>query len=833
MNRYTNSFIFNEHTYYYCDLKKVFERYPILRKLPNSLKILLESNIRNVQEEEIITTIATFVHKNHMKQIEFYPNRVIMQDVTGIPVMVELASMRDEVSKLGGNVEAVNPQIMVDLIIDDSLNTDINIQKEQVRNKERYEFVKWAQNQFKNFSVIPPSPSMSHQVNLEYLSTMLGSKIEENKILLYPEIIVGTDHQTTMINALGVFGYKAGTIEVQSAILGSSILLYLPMVIGVDIFGTLSQGVSISDVLYSLKNILNEYNIEGSIVEFYGSGLKNIPLEDRATLSTVVEEYGAICGYFGVDTSTISYVEQTRGVDASLIKEYFTKQGMFDNHDLTYDEYVKFDLSAIRPIIAGPKRAESVVSVKDISTKLESFKKGIFVNDNDIVLATIMLCTSSSNKSNLTLLIQAGLLAKRACELGLSINKNIKGILSSDSLVVKEYLEKLDLLKYIEKLGFVYISSSLNERDLVERVSMDIDRFNLDVVSVISEARSFEKRTHPLVKSNWLMSPALVIAYCLKGTINFNIIKNSIFQDIYLSDIWPSTNEVNEYLAKIDSSMYQMVYKDIFLGNKEWQELKYEDTPIYKWNDKSTYIQVSNFFENISLETIKIEDAKILAILGDNITTDYLSPIGQIAPYTPAALYLESKGLHPDEFNTFGNRCGNAQTMVRGTLSNIKLKNKMVSPKEGGFTKDFSNGEIMPIYDFSEKMKEQNTPLVIFAGSEYGIGTPRDWAAKGIKLLGVKVVIAKSFGKMHKLNLVSMGILPLEFIEDDIESLNLKGDEVITIKTNDIKANVKIEIEIKKDDEVRTIVVQSRLDTKAEVSYYKNGGILSYLLKKI
>uniref|UniRef100_UPI004047826D aconitate hydratase AcnA n=1 Tax=Aliarcobacter sp. TaxID=2321116 RepID=UPI004047826D len=841
MNRYTSSFTFNEHTYYYCDLKKVFERYSILRKLPNSLKVLLETNIRNVQEQDITAAIATFVHKNHLKQIEFHPSRVIMQDFTGIPAMIDFASIRDFIKKQGGDETKINPKIMVDLVIDKSFDvnsidandcsTSVKIEKQE--NKQRYTFAKWAQSQFKNFSVIPPDSGICHQVNLEYLSTMLSSSMEDNKILLYPETIIGTDTHTTMINALGVFGYKVGGIEAQSTMLGESIHLSLPKVIGIEVVGTLSQGVSTNDAVFTLSNILKEHKVKDKIVEFYGNGLKNITVEDRATLSNITSEYKAICGYFGVDDNTISYVEQTRGVDASLIKEYFIKQGMYDNHDLIYDEYLKFDLSAIKPLVASAKKLDEKICVKEIPSKLTTFRKGNFVKDNDIVLAAITSCTSISNP---TLLIQAGLLAKRACELGLEINKNIRRSFNPTSLVVKEYLERLDLLKYLEKLGFNIVSigcnsCSVNSKDLIERVILDIDKFNLDVVSITSGNRTKDGAIHPKIKSNWQMSPALLIAYCLKGNMNFDITKEPIYQDIYLSDIWPSINQVNEYLSKIDYSMYQNVYKDIFLGNEDWKNLEFENNTTYKWEDNATYIQPSNFFELINIEKIEIKEAKILALLGNDVTTEYLSPFGQILPYTPSALYLESKGLHPDEFKTFASRRGNAEVMYRGALSNIRLKNKIVNPKEGGFTKDFSTGEILPIYDFTQKMKEQNIPLVIFAGDNFGIGESRDWAVKVMKLLGVKAIIAKSFNISYKENLMSMGILPLEFIDDDIENLHLKGNEIITIKTEDIKTNAKIEIEIKKENDIKTIVVQSKLETKTEINYYKNGGMFSCLLK--
>ena len=841
MNKFINSIDFNNNKYYYYDLNEVFKYHPILQRLPNSLKVLLELNIRNADENQIDSIINIFVEKDNLEKIEFYPSRIIMQDFSGIPAMVDFASMRDAMFIQNKDVNLVNPQITVDLIIDNSLNSDTsnvysNLEKEITRNKERYKFAKWAQNKFKNFSVIPPGRGISQQINLEYLSTMLSSSKIDDNIFLFPESIIGTDSHTTMINALGVLGWGVNTLELESAMLGSSISLYLPKVVGVNIIGSLAQGVSINDAVLTLTNILKEHNVKEKIVEFYGLGLKNISLEDRATLSNKAPEYGAICAYFTIDDNTISFVEQTRGVNASLIKTYYERQGMYSGVTvLDYDEYLEFDLSLIKPIISGPKKIETKVYVDELPSLLETFKKGNFINDNDIVLATITSCTSTSNP---ILLIQAALLAKKACELGLKININIKRSLTPGSLIVKEYLKELGLLKYLEKLGFDIIgfdctSDCEEQEELVERVSLDIDKFFLNVCSLTSSDKNFQESIHPKVKSNWLMSPALVIAYCLKGSMNFDITKEAIIQDIYLSDIWPSMNEVNEYVSKLDYKIYKEVYKDIFIGSKSWQELEYKNTDTYSWDENSTYIQACEIFEDINLDNIEISNAKIIAIFADNISSDYLSPIGQIPPYSPAALYLQSKGLKPDTFNSFGNRRGNSEVMVRGILSSINIQNKMVKPKEGGYTKDFVNNEIMSFYDFSLRMKEENTALIIFAGHNYGIGPYREWAAKGTRLLGVKVVVAKSFDEKHKINLIKMGILPLEFIDEDSESLNLKGDEIITIKTEELKVNEKIQMEIRKNDEVSIITLQSKLENKKEILYYKNGGILPFLLKSI
>ena len=843
MNKFISSFEYNNNKYHYCDLKKVFQYYPILKKLPKCLKILLETNITNASEKKIDEIINTFIIRDNLNKINFYPNRIIMEDFAGIPALVDFASMQEEILISSQNQKQINPKIMIDLVIDNSLNNrdkentlSSNIKNQINANKERYKFVKWAEHKFKNLSVIPPGSALCHQVNLEYLSTMLSVKQIEDKVFIFPETIVGTNNDTTMINSLGVLGWGVPTIQIESLMLGSNLCLTLPEVVGIEITGSLGQGVSIIDAVLTLSTILKEYKLSGKFVEFYGKGLRHISVEDRAILSNIVPQYNAICGYFGVDDNTISFVEQTRGVDASLIKDYYTKQSMFDCFEtLDYDEYIKFDLSLIKPLVAGPKTFENKICVKEVASKLESFKKGNFVKDNDIVLAIINSCTSSSNP---TVLIQAALLAKKACLLGLIINSNIKRVFRIDSLIVKEYLLKLDLLKYLEQLGFEieeYCNTTTykNSHELVQRVSLDIEKFNLNTASLISANQNNEVKSNPLVKSNWLMSPALLIAYCIKGNMNFDITIESLHQDVFLSDIWPSMNEVNEYLEKLDYKVYKEVYKNIFIGDKTWQNIEYKETNTYLWDENSTYIKASHIFEEKNLEKIEINNAKIMALFDDNISNEQLSSQGAIAPYSCCAIYLQSKGLKPDEFNSFESRSANEEVMIRGTLSNSKLKNQMVFPKEGGYTKDFQSSEIMNFYDFSLKMEKDNTPLVIFAGSDFGIGKLQDWAVKGIKHLGVKVIIAKSFSKEYKQSLIKMGILPLEFIDDDIKSLNLKGNELITIKTDNIKIDQKVEIEIKRNDEVFKVTVLSCLNTIEQIQYYKNGGILSYLLKNM
>lgn len=827
MNKYTSSFIFNKNVYYYCDLKKIFEKYPLLRKLPNSTKILLESNIRNAKDEDISSIISTFIHRNFLNKIEFYPNRVILEDSVGIPILIELALMREFVYSQGKNPKDLSPKIMLDLVIDNSLNNNENI------NKQKYSFIKWASAEFKNLSVIPCNLGLCKKVNLEYLSTMISSKIQDDKIYIYPETLVGSDSQTTMLNALGILSYNIHEIEIQSLLLGSSTNLSFPKVIGIEIIGSPINAVGINDIILNLINILREHKVSDTIVEFYGSALKYISIEDRATIASIAPKYGAICSYFAIDNTTIAYMEKTRGISVRLVEEYFTKQGMFNNNDLIYDEYITFDLSNVETTVSGPRKIEDSFNIEELVSKFTTFKKGHYVNDNDIVLAIISSTTSTS-------LIQAALLAKKACELKLSINSNIKRILFADSLIIKEYLIKLDLYKYFEELGFEILSKDLafysTKKLNMLKISMDIDKFDLNVVSLVSSIENFKEKIHPKVNSNWQMNPALLIAYCIKGNIDFNILENTIDKDIMLNDIWPSNDEIAEYLKKVDYKVYKKAYENIFNGNEQYKELKYQNLPIYKWENKDTLIEVQKnqkLFENKSLDKIEIKDAKILALFGNAITTEQITPIGRILPYTKAGTYLESKELKADEFGNFEDRRLNVEVMIRGTFSNTKLKNKIVSPKEGGFTKDFLSGEIIPIYDFCEEMQKTNTPLVIFAGSYYGIGESIDWAAKGTKLLGVKAIIAKSFAHNHRLSLISMGILPLEFIDDDIETLHLQGDELISIKSKEIKINAKINIEIKRNDEVKVIGVKSKLETKNELIYYKNGGVLSYLLKNI
>lgn len=810
MNKFTNSFYFNGNTYYYCDLKKLFEKYPLLRKLPNSLKILLEANVRKAKDSDIKSIIETFIQKNYFKQIEYYPTRVIMNDKFGLFLMMELALLRDKYDT------KLNPKIMTDLIVE---NNNSNPQ----RNKERYSFLKWATRNIKNFSVIPPNEENHSLINIEYLSTMLCLENEDDKIFLYPETIIGTDSHARIINSLGVMGLNLSQIDTQAVMFGSLINLDFPKVVGVEVLGNLTQGLNFEDLILSLKKILKEHKIKDKFVEFYGNGLKNITLENRAILSNLVFEFGALCGYFGVDENTISYVEQTRGVDASIIKEYFVKQGMYENDDLVYDEYIRFNLNIIEPVAYYSKKANEKILIKEIPNNLVSFKKGNLIKDNDVVLSVV------SSSKNLTSTIQACLVAKKACDLGLKINKNIKRYFEIDSFRIKDYLEKLDLLKYLEALDFEIVLKSPNE--ISQKIVSDIKKHNLDVVA-LSSNRNFEENINPDIKSNWYISSALVIAYSLKGTMNFDITKDAIYKDICLNDIFPSIAEVKEYLAKINGSLFEDVYKDITKGDKLWQYLKYENSPFYSFDKNSTYIKPYDILEDKYKERINIENAKIIAILGDNISNEYIVPSGKIQPYSQIGFYLESKGIKTSEFGTYEERYENSEFMKKAIFSSDKIKNYITNPKDGAYTRDFKTNEILSFYEFSENMKKQKTPLVLIAGKNFGRGQNELWAVKGIKLLGIKAVIAKSFEKTFKDNLLKVGVLPLEFVDEDAESLALDGNEIITILSNEFKINSKIEIEIRNDYFVKHVLVNVKFDTKEEINYYKNTGVLDYLINK-
>ncbi|MGA1938874.1 aconitate hydratase AcnA [Arcobacter sp. YIC-310] len=834
MNKFVNSFTFNENVFYYYDLKNIFDSHFELKKLPVSLKLLLEANIRNENEEEVKYIIDAFIKRNNFRKIGFYPTRVVMDDYHGVPILVDLSSLNEDLENYKKE-DFISPKIQVDLIVKDSV--DDKQEKSIQRNKQRHHFIKWCQNRFDNFTVIPPGFGVYHQVNLEYLSTIVNIKIQDENVFIYPETLAGTDSKSTMMNALGVLSLKFNTLETQAILLKPYSKIHIPKVLGIEVVGSLAQGVSILDTTLNLTNLIQNEDLTASIIEFYGPGLKNISVEDRAYLSEVVIRSGAICGYFCIDDNSIDFIEKTRGVDATLIKTYYQKQGIYNdsiqNWELDYDKKFIFELSKVKPLVVGPKNYEERYIVENVPSKLQSFKIGNFVKDNDIVLANIISCTFTSNP---TLLIQAALLAKKACMLDLRINKNINSTLTLGSIIIKNYLEELDLLKYFKQLGFKildvnYLNSSTKLEEIRQSVVLDIQKFNLNVSSVNS-GKDLELVSRDLVKSNWSMSPALVVAYALKGNMNFSITKEPISTDIFLSDLWPSISEVNEELGKISSKMYADVYKNIFIGDDYWQNIKCEDTDIYPWNEESSYIQKSTYYNKVENKN-SIADARIVALLFDDVSSELISPEGNIPPYSPAAFYLLDKGLRPDEFNTFSKRRSNTELLQRGAFSDIEVKNKIVLPKEGGYTKDFDSYEVLPIYEYCQRMKKENIDLVIFAGENYGVGKGTDWAAKATNLLGINCIIAKSFDENHRSDLVKMGILPLCFMDDDIDSLKLKGNETITIDCENLTSNSKIDIKIKRFDEVESIEVHVKLLNDLELEYFRNKGVINYLLSEV
>jgi len=838
-----NSFEIENEVFYFYDLEKVFVSYENLRKLPICLKIALEQNLRNIKDnEEYEKIISAFLNKNS-SQINIYPSRIVMQDFRGIPNLVDLVSMRDKLDDLGINSNILNPKIMFDLVIDNRFTSHkknylfLDDENNFEQYKDIYKFIKWSKKNLKNFRVVPPGSGICHKVNLEYLSTIININQKNSKNYLYPETLIGTNTNKTMINSFGIFAWRVSDIEALSSIFGIPILVDFPKVIGFEIKGELSLGITAYDTILALIDKLQAHNLDGKIIEFYGDGLKSVSLEDRVVISNIVSKYKAISSYFPIDDKTILYYDKTRDSEdfSKLIKTYLEKQSLyFKNEKLDYDEIIQLDLNSIETNIFVLNKAKDRVNInilQDFSIK----NRGFLLKDGDIVLALIK---SSLLELNPYSLIHSALLAKKIFDLGFSTSSHINKILEIDFSLTKRYLEELDLLKYFELLGFeIKNSENKNIYTLDKILEEEIKSSNLNVFAISSEALDLEEKIHPLIKSNYLMSPSLIMAYIVAKQINIDILNTKIDsindKEITLVDIWPKESLVVEYLNKLDSSFYKKIYENIYKGNDFWQSLEVEKSDKYLWSKNSTYIQPSNFFKNSNLEKINIENANILAIFGDDINIDDISPLGKIIPYSAAALYLESKGLHPDEFNTYESRKGNSEVMIRSIFSSNGIKNKIVKPKEGAFTKDFQSGEIMSIYDFVQKTKEQKRKLVIFAGNNYGDGISRNWAAKATKLIGVKAIIAKSFKNTHRINLLSMGVLPLQFLDDDIESLNLRGDELITIKTSDIKLKDKIELEIRRGSDLITILVQSLIQTEKELLYYKNGGVLAFVLKNL
>jgi aconitate hydratase len=855
--------------------------------LPFSLKILLENLLRyedgsTVTKGDIEAFPVWMKTKNEPRDIAYRPARVLMQDFTGVPAVVDLAAMRDAVSAMGGNAKKINPLSPVDLVIDHSVMVDKygtekafkeNVALEMERNMERYEFLRWGQQAFDNFRVVPPGTGICHQVNLEYLAKVVWTKTENGETVAYPDTLVGTDSHTTMVNGLGVLGWGVGGIEAEAAMLGQPVSMLIPEVIGFKLTGEMKEGTTATDLVLTVTQMLRAKGVVGKFVEFYGPGLNSLPLADRATIANMAPEYGATCGIFPIDAETINYLH-TSGRDEqtiALVEAYAKLQGMWrdENYaDPVFTDTLELDMGSVEPSLAGPKRPQDRVSLAKAAEgfaaelpKLNAGSKqaGEAVNveganftlqHGNVVIAAITSCTNTSNPY---VMMGAGLVAEKAAKLGLTAKPWVKTSLAPGSKVVTEYLTSSGLDTSLDKLGFNLVGYGCttcigNSGPLNDNIEAAIKDNNLVVASVLSGNRNFEGRVHPFVRANYLASPPLVVAYAIAGSMEINITKDPIAQtpdgkDVFLKDIWPTRKEVSDAVHKaVTRDMFMKKYADVFSGEKEWQDIAVAAGMTYGWDGDSTYVANPPYFEGMkpTVEGNTFEDingANVLAILGDSITTDHISPAGNISKTSPAAKYLSDHSVIPADFNSYGARRGHHEVMMRGTFANVRIKNEMLDGVEGGFTKYIPSGEQMSIYDAAMRYKTLGTKLVIFAGKEYGTGSSRDWAAKGTFLLGVKAVIAESFERIHRSNLVGMGVLPLMFTGGQTrQSLGLKGDEIITIEgiSSNLKPRKELTATIQRTDGSKEqIQLLCRIDTPDELEYYRNGGILQYVMRQI
>ncbi|MCS7205270.1 MAG: aconitate hydratase AcnA [Leptospiraceae bacterium] len=852
-----------------------------LTKIPYSIRVLIESALRNFDDylvkEDDILRIAKYNPKNIPKvEFPFMPGRVILQDFTGVPCVVDLAALRSAMVRMKGDPSKINPSVRVDLVIDHSVQVDYfgsdeafqkNMELEFKRNIERYEFLKWGQSAFQNFGVIPPGVGIVHQVNLEYLATVVLTKNNE----VYPDSLVGTDSHTTMINGLGVLGWGVGGIEAEAVMLGQPLYMLIPEVIGVKLYGKLKEGTTATDLVLTVTEILRKKGVVEKFVEFFGPGLEELTLPDRATIANMAPEYGATIGFFPVDEETLNYLRKTGRNEelVDLVERYYKEQGMFrtkDSPEPEFTDIVELDLSSVEPSLAGPKRPQDRVALKEIKHKWNSLlttsikqggyelpqsqlqSTGIIQNGykaelrhGDIVIAAITSCTNTSNPS---VLVGAGILAKKAVEKGLKAKPYVKTSLAPGSRVVTEYLESAGLMGYLKQLGFHVVGYGCttcigNSGPLPDEVVKAINEGNLIVSAVLSGNRNFEGRISPHVKANFLASPMLVVAYAIAGTVNIDLYNEPLGTDqkgnpVYLKDIWPSLQEIQEIIDNhIKPEVFKKKYENVRMINEMWNQIKVPTGLLYEWNENSTYIQEPPFFQNMTMEIPplqEIRNARCLVKVGDSITTDHISPAGSISKSSPAGQYLISKGVQPEDFNSYGARRGNDRVMTRGTFANIRLRNQLVD-REGGYTIYFPTNEVMTIYDASELYKKNNIPLIVLAGKEYGTGSSRDWAAKGTYLLGIKAVIAQSFERIHRSNLVGMGVLPLQFLDGEShETLGLTGKEVYHILGIDDNIKPNQILTVRADEKEFKVIC--RLDNQVEIDYYKNGGILQTVLRK-
>ncbi len=857
-----------------------------IARLPVSLKVLLENllrfeNGRTVKADDIRAMAAWLTDKGAAKrEIAFFPARVLMQDFTGVPAVVDLAAMRDAMRDLGDDPEKINPLNPVDLVIDHSVMVDrfgspdalaYNRQREYERNMERYRFLKWGQQAFSNFSVVPPETGIVHQVNLEYLARVVWSRENDGEVVAFPDTVVGTDSHTTMINGLGVLGWGVGGIEAEAVMLGQAISMLIPEVVGVELVGALPDGVTATDLVLTITEMLRREGVVGKFVEFCGEGLSHLTLEDQATIANMAPEYGATCGFFPVSQETLDYLHITGRPEAliRLVEAYAKEQGMWRDAQTPAPEFTKkltLDLSTVEPSIAGPKRPQDRVPLKAAKKawqvaleeefgKAEEAEKrasapgaDFDLGHGDVVIAAITSCTNTSNPN---VMLAAGLLAKKAREKGLSVKPWVKTSLAPGSQVVRDYLERAGLLDDLEAMGFAVVAYGCttcigNSGPLPEPVTKAIETHDLAVCSVLSGNRNFEGRVNPLVKANWLASPPLVVAYAIAGSLNVDMLNEPLGTDaqgnpVYLKDIWPTQAEIRDCLRQaIAREEFVQRYADVFAGDEEWRKIDAGAGHTYQWDEKSTYIRKPPYFDGMTLEVPPVADitgARILGLFGDSITTDHISPAGAIPVDSPAGRYLIEHGVEPKDFNSYGARRGNHEVMMRGTFANIRLHNEMTPDVRGGWTVHQPSGERMTIFDAAMRYRDEGVPLVVIAGREYGTGSSRDWAAKGPKLLGVRAVIAESYERIHRSNLVGMGVLPLQFrVGENRKTLGLTGAEVISIEglVKRLAPGATLPVRIAyADGTEKTIEVLCRIDTEDELDYYRNDGILPYMIRRL
>ena len=891
--RSKKNFELNGKTYNYYDLKGIEEaNLGDVARLPFSIRVLLESVLRQydgrVIKDEHIEGLAKWGKTEEKEDVPFKPSRVILQDFTGVPAVVDLASLRKAMVDMGGDPSKINPEVPVDLVIDHSVQVDkygtenalkANMDLEFERNAERYQFLNWATKAFKNYRAVPPATGIVHQVNLEYLADVVhANENSEGTYDTFPDTLVGTDSHTPMVNGLGVLGWGVGGIEAEAGMLGQPSYFPAPDVIGVKFTGSLPEGTTATDLALTVTEVLRKRNVVGKFVEYYGPGLKDMPLADRATISNMAPEYGATCGFFPIDEESLNYLRLTGRPEEQIeIVEKYCKENNFwysaDQPDPEYTETVEINLSELVPSLAGPKRPQDRINLDDMQSEFvkavtapagnqglgldkSEFDKEVEItaaNGEKSVMKTgavaIAAITSCTNTSNPYVMLGAGLLAKNAVEKGLEVPDYVKTSLAPGSTVVTRYLDDSGLTNYLDQLGFntvgygctTCIGNSGPLREDIEKAVMDAD---LTVASVLSGNRNFEGRIHPLAKANYLASPPLVVAYALAGSVDFDLRNDSLGKDkdgndVYLKDIWPTMDEIKKAVnSVVNPDIFRSEYDNLFESNERWNEIETTDEPLYEWDENSTYIQNPPFFEGLSKEadTIKpLDNLRVLGYFGDSITTDHISPAGAIGKDTPAGLHLQEKGVTPRHFNSYGSRRGNHEVMMRGTFANIRIRNKIAPGTEGGFTTYWPTGEVMPIYDAAMKYKEDNTGLVVLGGQDYGMGSSRDWAAKGSDLLGVKAVIAESYERIHRSNLVMMGVLPLVFADgQSAEKLGLTGEEAFKINIDEsVQPGEKVEVTaVDNDGKETTFNVIVRFDSDVEMDYYRNGGILQLVLRE-